>query len=78
MDRRDLFKMFGGTAGIPLVRSVEKLEVRTDEVIVITTEHALKPAQREGIIDAFKRMLPGRKAIVIEGPIKIQVMREHA
>lgn len=39
MNRRDIFKLFAGSAAMPAVKSVENLKVEKDDIVVLKFPH---------------------------------------
>ena len=75
MTRRDIFKMFAGVAGIPAVKSVETLDVKKDDTIVLKFEEHLRPSAVGFIRDTMAEKFPGQKVMILDNGASVEVLR---
>ncbi len=75
MNRRDIFKLFGGAAAIPVVKSVEMLEMKSDDVLVVKVDGHISHETAEHLRALCEAKLPGRTVIVIDETISLEVLR---
>jgi len=77
MNRRDVFKLFGG---IPAVKSVEQLKLDPGDAIVLRFEQHLSAEAHYRIAETFKTCFKGRfkdtPVIVLDGGAKIEVLKK--
>ncbi len=74
MNRRELIRMLsGGVAGIPLVKSIERLSANTEDVIIVKFERPLRPEVRRNIMDSFSLCFPNSKIMIIDHPVEIKI-----
>lgn len=76
MNRRDLLKVFGGAAGIPAVQSIERLEVKPEDTIVVTYPGPLSDRTATAIANAIKGKFPEQKVLVLGEGMTIKVLRK--
>jgi hypothetical protein len=78
MNRRELVKMLsGGIAGIPAVKSIERLEVKPDDTLAIIYEGYLSQESAQQIKSGFAESMPGVKTLVLCGNPELRVIAKH-
>lgn len=75
MNRRDIFKLFGGAAAIPAVKSVEMLEMKPDDVLIVKVKASISQKTATEIQALCKSRLPGREVMVVDETIDFTVLR---
>lgn len=77
MNRRDLIRMLsGGVAGIPAVKSIERMELKKDDTIVFSYDGHISDSAKLHILDSLAKAFPGHKAIVIDQGAELKVIRQ--
>lgn len=79
-ERRGFLKslMAGTVAGIPAVKSVEVLEVKPAELLVITFPKSISYEAASRLKEVFARELPGVKALVLGDGAELRVVKTDA
>lgn len=79
MNRRDVFKIFGGSAAIPAVQSVEQLKVESGDTLVLKFKQRLTQENHEQIRRTFNNSLserfPDLRLIILDNGADIQVLK---
>lgn len=76
VNRRDIFKLFGGAAAIPAVKSVEMLEMKPDDVLVVKVNEHISQEAAERLRALCEIKLPGRTIMVIDKSVDLEVLRK--
>lgn len=74
MNRRDLFKMFSGVAGIPAVAAIEKLELKPGDTIVLKFKDHLPQYAAARIDDVMAQKFPGHKILILDNGADINIV----
>ena len=79
MTRREVVKaLSGGVAGLPLVKSIERVSASPDDVAVITTERQMRPESIHTMSLSLKQAFPNNKILIIEGPgVDLKIVRNR-
>lgn len=76
MDRRELIKVLtGGIAGLPAVDSIQRLELRSQDRLVVKVKGLISDDQAARIKAIIERNFPERIVMVIDNTIDLQVIR---
>lgn len=76
MNRRELIRaLSGGVAGIPAVKSVERIDASSNDVIVVKCLTVITPQIAAEIKELFQNALGDRKIIVIDEAIEITTLK---
>jgi len=67
--------MFGGTAALPLVESVKVLKLEEDDTLVLSTERHMSAETVARLRETMEAHFPGRKVLVMEGGLKLEVLK---
>lgn len=76
MNRRDIFKLFGGAAAIPAVKSVEMLEMKPEDVLVVKCKRHISEEDAARIKALCDAKLPSRTVMVIDDTVDLEVLRK--
>lgn len=68
MTRRDIFRLFAGSATIPAVKSVESLKMEKDDIIVLKFPHCISVNTHRYIMEEWNKNFPGIRVIIIDPP----------
>jgi len=64
MNRRDIFKLFGGVTALPAVKAVETLRLEPNDTLVLKFDLYL--TTRDRISESMKKKFPNRKVLILE------------
>jgi anti-anti-sigma regulatory factor len=67
--------MFGGAAGMPIVQSIERLDLKPDDVLVIKCAGRITQENAEAIKAQMEKIFPGRKTLVLDSDLDLKVLR---
>lgn len=74
MSRRDVFKFFGGAAGLPAVESVKRLEAGPEDIIVVKLVGSASSSMLHEVKDMLVTNYPDRKFLVHDSKIDISMI----
>lgn len=77
MTRRELIRMLtGGVAGVPAAKSIERVEVKTADVIHVKFDHSCRPTAEQTVMisEKLKECFPDNKILLTIG-MDIEVIR---
>lgn len=57
--------------GAELIKEIQRLELRPNDVIVVRAEQGIRPEFRVYLQKQISRLLPGHHVLVIDGPIEL-------
>lgn len=79
MNRRDIFKLFGGAAALPAVKSVETLVLKKDETLIATVDRNTPQDQLDKIAYQLRQALPeGTRLIVVGDDVTFRAIRHES
>lgn len=76
-ERRGFLKslMAGTVVGFPAVKSVEVLDVKPEDTVIISVEGCISQETAERIKQVFHNELPNQKCLVLSEGISLKVLR---
>lgn len=77
MTRRELIQtLTGGAVGIPAVKSVERLTLQPEDILVLKCDGPLTADAAQRLKEVLESKLGGRKALVLSEGMDVQVIRK--
>lgn len=78
MNRRDIFRFFGGAAAIPTVRSIELLEIEKEDTLIVSVDCEISGDTAEFLRGQMAQKFPEvKRVVVLSKGLSLKVLRSQ-
>lgn len=75
LKRREFLNFFGTSAAVPVVKSIERLDLQPNDTLVVTVEAHPSQEILSYLKEEFEKRFPGRKILIVSSEISLKVLR---